>query len=251
VVDAANGRYSVFDASGNFLRQHFREVAGVVYPWLGGFGHDGFLYDVAPLPAADGSSQFVFYRIGLDGELLDSIASIVQPAGAQPLTMSQFALTPRVTFRFDPRGFLWHGWTGEYRIVQRSLAGDTVRIVERSVAPSVVTADEAATVRAELDSIPPSFRTEGSSEVPRFKPLFERIHTDGRGSLLIQRTASLGEQGSRFDVYDAEGRFLGPLESPVPLSTLRALPQFVGDFLYGVTTDSLGVDFVVRARILR
>jgi hypothetical protein len=48
---------------------------------------------------------------------------------------------------------------------------------------------------------------------------------------------------------DAEDRFPGTAVSDVALMSFPAPPVFTGRFLYGVATDSPGIQYVVRARI--
>jgi len=50
---------------------------------------------------------------------------------------------------------------------------------------------------------------------------------------------------SDFDVFDAEGRYLGRVTMPSRFTPLR----FVGDVVYGVWRDELDVQYVVRLRI--
>jgi hypothetical protein len=50
---------------------------------------------------------------------------------------------------------------------------------------------------------------------------------------------------SEFDVFDAEGRYLGMVAMPDRFTPLR----FVGDAVYGVWQDELDVQYVVRLRI--
>ena len=164
--------------------------------------------------------------------------------------MGQFVVMPRLTFRFHPSGHLWSANTGEYRLVQRTLEGDTVRIVEREYARLPVTAEERDSIQRELEALPPPLRAE-APEIPAHKPVFERIHLDGEGNVFVQIIGERADQGRIFDVLDREGRYLGRIHSGVRFTTYRALPLFVGDRVYGVTTDSLGVDYVVRARIER
>ena len=49
-----------------------------------------------------------------------------------------------------------------------------------------------------------------------------------------------------FDVFDDRGRYRGRLGAGMPLSGVRV----VGDRLYGVTRDELGVSYLVRVRIV-
>ncbi len=52
--------------------------------------------------------------------------------------------------------------------------------------------------------------------------------------------------GSNWDVFDADGRFLGEVAMP-PRFTPRAL---LGDRIYGVARDALDVQYVVRLRVM-
>ena len=54
-----------------------------------------------------------------------------------------------------------------------------------------------------------------------------------------------GWGGGTWDVLDARGRFLGSVELPPRLRVLR----IVGDAVYGVRTDALDVEHVVRVRV--
>ena len=51
-----------------------------------------------------------------------------------------------------------------------------------------------------------------------------------------------------FDVFDPEGRFLGPARADFMVGSPLV---FVGEYLYAVTRDDLGVPYVVRARIAK
>lgn len=250
VPDVRNGRYVVFDTAGVARHHYRRSVPGVVFPWLGGFGSDGFLYDIAPRSAPNGATLFTYYRVDSQGEVLDSLPPLVRAASGITLTLAHLAVTPRLSFRFDPRGHLWTGNTREYRLVQQTLDGDTLRVVEREFTPLPVAAQERDSIEREFATIPVSFRAE-AAEIPTVKPAFERIHIDERGFLFVQTLGAASDPHQRFDVFDPSGRFLGTVASPVQFTTYRALPVFVGDKVYGVTTDSLGVDYVVRARIER
>ena len=52
--------------------------------------------------------------------------------------------------------------------------------------------------------------------------------------------------GQDYDLFDPDGRFLGRVQLPVPMNAVR---RVVGDHIYGVTQDELGVPYVIRARI--
>ncbi len=87
------------------------------------------------------------------------------------------------------------------------------------------------------------------SKFPEVKPAIERFYVDDRGRLWVLPVARRGFEGRRFDVFDAHGRYLGPVELPFPLYT-SVPPVFRDGRLYAVTRDELDVPYVVRARIV-
>ncbi len=250
VTDYGNSRYVVFDEQHDPQLHLTRPFTGILLPWLGGFGDDGFLYDVGPQALPDGSTRFTYLRIDSAGQVTDSLPPIDREPGPNLVTPSLYAILPRSTFRFDPAGYLWLGETGEYRLIQRALGGDTVRIIEREYTPRTVTSQDREVILSEAAEMPPEVRSQ-LPEIPAVKAAFGRIHPGPGGFLFIQMIGGPEDQGSLFDVFDPEGRYLGPVVSEVEFVTNRALPIFLEDVVYGVTTDSLGVDYVVRARIER
>ncbi len=249
IVDPGNGRYAVFDSAGALLFHASRPVPGVIFPWLGGMGRDGTLYDVAAVQSGDGLTRYTFYRIGQHGKVELELSPIeYRHQGPPNASMTLFWLTPRKTFMFDPRGSLWFANTGEYRIVERSLAGDTLRVISRVFTPTPVSSAERDSIMRELRNVPPEYR---NPTVPSMRPAIERLFTDGTGRLYVKAFNIRDAAGSEFDVFDEQGRFLGTMVSRVPIAMFPALPRFSHDEVYGVSTDSLGVQYVVRARIER
>jgi hypothetical protein len=85
---------------------------------------------------------------------------------------------------------------------------------------------------------------QGSFWVQRTRPpseLLGSIEPNLRSIELLQRMG-----GTRWEVFDSEGRFLGPVETPDRF----ILPQIFGDHMYGVWQDELGADYVMRLRIV-
>lgn len=243
VVDAGNGRYSVFDSTGAFLESHSRPL-GVVHPWLGGFDSAGDLYDVSPGLTARKWLSFTYYRIAPPYDSLERLPPLVYPHPVQPAPMAAFDLMPRLTFAFGPPGRFWFAATDAYRIYERTPAGDTTRIVELSRPPSPISGAEKDSVMAQAreEHVPPGIFKR--SDIPDTRPYVERIVAGRHGRIWV--VTSVSSAGTSFDVFDRTGRYLGSLESPVPI---RALPPPVadGDTLAGVTTDSLGVQYLVLA----
>ena len=63
------------------------------------------------------------------------------------------------------------------------------------------------------------------------------------------RPAHPDDEGTGFDVFDPQGRYLGFIRSPVSFG--YPAPVFQGDKVYGVTYGDLGVPYVVVLRIVR
>jgi hypothetical protein len=245
VIDAGNGRYSVFDSTGAFLESHSRPL-GVVHPWLGGFDSAGDLYDVSPGVTARRWPRFTYYRLAPPYDSLERLPPLVYPHPLQPVPRAAFDLVPRLTFAFGASGHLWFGATDAYRIYERTPVGDTTRIVELSRPPSPLSAAEKDSVMAEArrEHFPPSVFER--SDLPDTRPYMDRIVIGHRGRIWVVTNASAAR--ASFDVFDPSGRYLGSLESPVPISALPP-PVVDGDTLAGVAADSLGVPYLVLAAV--
>jgi hypothetical protein len=249
VAEAGNARYSVFDSAGSYLASHRRSVPGVVYPWQGGFGRDGRLYDVLFREGPDGSMQFAYFAMDDSAAVVDSLPALTYRRSALAGVPGPASLmAPRLTFRWDPAGHIWFGMTDSYRLHQRNFRGDTLRIVERPVERVIVSEAEKDSLIAEAARYDP--RSIDRSLLPDTKPVFQRLLVDDVGYLWVQRMTAGGETGSVFDIIDPEGRFLGEVRSPAHLEWITAA-EVRGDHVTGVTIDNLGVPYVVRLRIER
>ena len=80
--------------------------------------------------------------------------------------------------------------------------------------------------------------------IPGTKPHFGGFLTDDAGNLWVRPTRERNATDSRFDVFDADGRFLGTGVSPLRISS-RA-PVFAGGKMYAVVLDENDVSYVVR-----
>ena len=128
--------------------------------------------------------------------------------------MALFAVLPRLIFRVDDRGFVWFGVSDQYRLYQRRLTGDTVRIVERIARPPEVSSQERGAIIEDLrktNSLPQQ------NLIPSNKPFYVRLLPDSAGSLLVMRISPAEVAGTQFDVFDPEGRYLGQTAIPAKL----------------------------------
>jgi hypothetical protein len=250
VVDQGNARYTVLDTSGRLLDTRPRPFSSFFSgSWLGMMGDDGTIYETlgvfgsASLLRLD-STLGVTDTLELpayEGESFKIEEESRRVSGAVPYT-------PQVRTRLDPRGFLWFGITTPYRIYQRTLDGDTVRIVEREYESLPVTGAEKDSAMAGLKWFTDQGGRVDRGRIPDVKPAWRAITgIDDAGHLWVEPTPAPGAPPA-FDVFDPEGRYLGAVRSPV---RLVAPPVFAPGRFYGVTQDDDGIPYVVRARIVR
>ena len=57
--------------------------------------------------------------------------------------------------------------------------------------------------------------------------------------------------GRLFDLFDGQGRYVGMLRLPFDLRNSVPAPIVREGVLYGVTSDEIGVLFVVRGRVVK
>ncbi len=248
VADAGNARYAAFDTAGQYITQRRRPASFHRVPFPGGFDRAGGLYDTG-LDASSGEETMI--RLAPEPESIDTFplpedegerfeipqrVSVVVPFGAS------------LVWRFDPRGYLWHGMNDSYRIVQQRMGGDTVRFIEREYTPIPVTAAERTEAIERLEWFTRQGGTIEPSRIPGEKPAFRNITVDDAGYLWVRLPTREGEQGSVFDVFDPEGRYLGSVRSDVTLPLYQPL-LIRRDLLYAVVTDELDVPHVVRMKI--
>lgn len=256
VADPANARFSVFDTAGRYVASHPRRVAGYSMPWRGGFDGEGRLYEVAVVGSGGGFRPAVLrFDAALqpaDTLLLPRVEpqqfELRSPGGGMMAVGVPFS--PDVSVAVDPRGFVWTGITDRWRLHQQSLAGDTVRVVERTAERVPVTSADRQKALEGLEGFIGQGGRIDQGRIPGHKPAFSDVMVAPDGHLWVRPSLPAGEQGTAFDVFDPQGRYLGRVALPGGMS--RFPPAVVrGDALLGVARDSLGVAYVVRARIRR
>jgi|GEM_PF-354977 len=168
------------------------------------------------------------------------------------------------------------GTNNEYSLALRpageTASGDAGRttIVRRSVDPTPVTerhqADMRGIFRRSIEEsgqpIPPEVVEQllsGMEFAPTW-PVLAAVLAGPDGTLWVQRVDAgelddltlealqSGQFGSRqWDVFAADGTYLGAVRAPEGIAPLR----FVGDYLYAIHSDDLGIQRVVRLRLIR
>lgn len=258
VADPQNNRASVFDTAGQYLRGPSMAGGFILLPWPGRFDRDGHYYWPVPLPS---QTEFRMGLVRYDSALapVDTLAVPDDPVQREYFELRQgdegFArvgvpYTGGFRWALSPRGTFWGFLTGPYRMFELGQDGDTLRTITREHAPLPVTDADMSQAREDLEW----FIQEGGqvdwSKIPSHKPAMEYAFFDDRDNVWVWPVMPSGEEGRALDVFDATGRYLGRIDSPVPIAT-RPAPVVRGGVMYAVTRSELDVPFVVRLRIER
>lgn len=253
VVDQGNVRYTVVDTAGRVVTVRRRPLSGwFTWRWDGGIDSAGRVYEWYRVPGDMERGALLRYDTTFttadtfplptyQGELFKLEGKSRRVWGSVPYT-------PTLSWVFDPRGYVWFGITVPYRIYQRRLAGDTVRVIERAYEPLPVTSEDRDSAIARLDWFTKQGGKVDASRIPRVKPAFDLFFLDDTGYLWVDPVTPKQDQGRVFDVFDPDGRYLGQARANVRLS---GQPVFRGDYVYATTEDESGIPYVIRARIIR
>jgi len=259
--DPANGRVGLFSRTGAWIGSWFATGAR-----LSASPAMVRLYQVGPHEVYEW-----MYRAGADG--LDAIWRRHTSAGASdewlqfgprpPASiMGKIVCNLRSTYwwfdhPYAPRGFehpapgnrAWVATSDAYRIALRDSAGDTVRVVERTVEPPPLPDDEWART---ADRFARWIETKGAArcdarsvERPRSKPYFESLMVDLQGRLWVERNL---ERGTRWEIFDDAGWLVGAVDG---FGHYRegTVPWLGAAHVAWVSRDSLEVPHVHLARL--
>lgn len=255
VVDLRNQRYSIFDLNGALINTFPRPFGrGLYFPWLGELISDDDLVDWAVLSPRDGDgedpSHVVYFpvRTSLREGVQDTFPPLefhldmVRPGVVSPLSS-------QLTHFLDRTGEIWFGHSREYRVFQRTLAGDTTRQFSLSTAPRRLSERERDSIAADWGRYDDRFKIQ-SDEVPDTKPMLLRIIGGDASYVLVFPEVEGVAPGSAVDVFNRAGVFLGRIPLPVTLETRRPAPVLRYGSIYGVVTDDLDVQYVVRLKLI-
>lgn len=222
------------------------------------------------LPNQEVSDVDAIVRQAYDGTIVDTLAT---PARGETFTLSGglpefhfFAPEPAWTLLDD--GSFCFGVNSDFRITVSDMDGTVRRVITLPRDPGLVTEEDQQIITElvmrlmEEQGVPPQAMSaieQNISYEERF-PAFLQLSDGPRNSLWAQQvgvpsdmTADEREnwnpvldQGSdEWDVFDAEGRFLGTTTMPDRFTPF----SFRGDLLYGVWRDEFEVQYVRVYRI--
>ena len=104
--------------------------------------------------------------------------------------------------------------------------------------------------REDLRSFPEQGARIERSWIPTQRPAAISFFLDDRSNVWVAPAAPGTEERRRFEIFDAKGKYLGPVELPVAIE-FSPVPFVRNGALYGVVRDELDTPYVVRARIIR
>lgn len=252
VMDPSNARLTRF-TSGGVLEGTSRRNLGyyATIPWAGQFDASGRLYDLERDSTQRGKygRMYVRYTVG-PGQLLQPLDTLHLPAFAYAFhaysqgsiqILSTVPYSPSPLYALSRDGSVWIGNTGEYRFHRLNFHGDTLLTVELRVAPTPLS-------RMERDSAAATVGLSGS-EMPRVRPAVRFFFTDTANRLWVRPELPTGDLPA-WDLFTPEGIYLGRILSSVRIETDQVLPVALADGLLGVVKDDVGVEYVVRARLV-
>lgn len=152
--------------------------------------------------------------------------------------------------RLSKRGTIWALFTDQYRMFELSAEGDTIRTVTKAHSSLPVTSRERKQALDRLKWFTDQGGRVDPSRIPDHKPPVSSFFVDEDGDAWVMHNPPEADTTRSFDVFNAEGQYLGVVDVPM---RLQASPvPFVRDGkLYGVVSDSLGVQYVVRAGVVK
>lgn len=264
VRDARLFRITTFSPDGEYLRDFriqrpYPQSFGGEYFWI---TNDDVIVDRLSITIAVASSDsLALLRYTVAGSLLDTLivaetrsTTVTITENGVPMAGMPLPFAGRPVVAVAPDGSIARALGEQYRIDILAPDGSLERVITRDVEPVAVTA-------AEADSLTQAMResaqelVEGGSleefEIPAVKPAITHLFADADGNWWVgaQRVANqFGPPTPHpefFDVFNAEGRFLGSIETP-----FRILEIGTGH-VAGVSDNELGVSTVVVAPLRR
>ncbi|MGW8266106.1 MAG: 6-bladed beta-propeller [Longimicrobiales bacterium] len=257
VMDPSNNRLSVFDTAGVYLEGLPALGGFVIFPWPGRFDARGSYY--APVPLTDGEFRVGMVRYDASMTPVDTLSPPRDPVERERfehhndsggVMMAGVPYQGTLLWRISDAGTIWALLTDEYRLFELEAEGDTLRTITREFEPIPVTMADRARAREDLEWFVSQGGSIDLSKLPGTKPPVQSFFRDDEGNSWVEVTTNRAEQGHVFDVFDGEGRYLGVVHLPFPLSG-SPFPILRNGALYGIVRDEMDVTYVVRARVVK
>ena len=258
VMEMSKGQLTILDADGNYLRTERVNTTGWEHiPYPGGFDPIG-RYNAMSLHFDDEEedTKTMLARFDQSFTPIDTIAIPESPMEIDRFEHSDSEggrYSMPIPFQgafewvFSVNGNLWTLYTGTYELVELTAGGMPLRRVTKEFEPLPVTHADREAVQRRFDWFRQQGGTIDETRIPRNKPVVENFFSDDEGNLWVMHSEP-GDSGSRFDIFNAEGQFLGEISLSFHLEIHSGV--IVKDsLLFGVTEDEEGGEMVVRSRI--
>ncbi len=270
VYDRRSRRVSVFDSDGRY-HSSVALPAGD-FPAVEGRLSDGsYLARVVPrrargappVPLGRGRDSLSFLRYGPDGEFLDTLGVFLRRI-KHGLAFEFLGRSRRgaMTIPFTPSTVLAVagskvivGTSTSYQVCQFTPDGVLSRLIRKSHARLPV---EPSDVDSFLDSLRAQYETGGPEAKTHVKmneetppadsmPAFDNLIVDSEGNLWVSASRHHGDRTVQWDVFDAEGIWLGVVRGPDGFR----VTDIGSDYLLGLWKDDLEVEHALLYELIK
>ena len=239
-IDAIQGRFTVFDSLGTVVATHRMVSArSASLPWRlwGDSGGNLHYWDPSPGniirygPGLDLNPQDTFRVPRLEREMYEQTFGNVRARTPVPHS-------PRIVHTVDWDGHVWLAKTSVFDLHETTFSGDTLRSVRlRRPAPQLTGAERDSLLEATGLS---------AQRLPEAKTVLGAFSVAPNGWIWVERG---GQSITAWDVFDEQGSYVGAVRPPVAISA-EPFPIFGHETVTAVTEDALGVQYVVRLRVI-
>ncbi len=269
VQDPMNARTSVFDTSGTYLRSwkssccYWDEISIDNAERI-------YVPTMIPRDTAGPSRGRAFTRYRMTGEVVDTLfvptrddeakqwMFVSKGKGKERNMMStSVPFAPNVVQAFHPEGGFVSGWTGDYRVIRSPSGSDTSRIIARAWTadpiPDVMRqarVDEMIKNAKDMVGEEVARAVAKLSDVPTTAPAYVGLKVDPTGGIWARHLVGSDSTKTRFDVFGADGSWLGQLTTPIGLPEYGGM-TFTRDGMLAAIEGDDGLPTIVRLRIKR
>ncbi|MFC1530213.1 6-bladed beta-propeller [Gemmatimonadota bacterium] len=256
VRDLSLTRINFYDLSGKYL-DSCRVISMYQGPSPMVLTHSNQLYSMGVY-----QTDYVMHRIERRGTVSDTLIIPRPELDYQFIRISRGSMkvpyTQEWVRNMGPSGRIYSGDSNDYRI-ELSSNNEPVLVIERANSQIRMSRTESEwhkqRITQRIQENDPGWTWNGA-DIPRTKPAFGAFTEDRDGRIWVYR---LGD-GIRsndgdwkdsilFDVFDSDGRFLGPVYAPHGI-TAKPSPHIEGDMLVAQFMDEDQVPYVRRYRVV-